>query len=61
MSGLTAKVLERYYGSDESKVPAINYLGVKPASVPSLPGAHVLRTGDKVKLTPPVSLPSAED
>ena len=60
VSSLTAKVLERYYGGDESKIPAIDYLGVKPAPVPSLPSAHVLRTGDEVKLTPPVSLPSAE-
>ena len=60
VSGLTAKILERYYGGDESKIPAIDYLGVKPAPVPSLPSAHVLRTGDEVKLTPPVSLPSAE-
>ena len=58
VSGLTVKVLERYYG--ESKIPAIDYLGVKPTPVPSLPGAHVLRTGDEVKLTPPVSLPSAQ-
>lgn len=35
VSGLTAKVLERYYGSDESKIPAIDYLGVKPAPVSS--------------------------
>ena len=64
MSGLTAKVLERYYGGDESKIPAIDYLGVKPAPapLPSLPGAQVLRMGDEVKLTPPVSssyLPSS--
>jgi fatty acid synthase subunit alpha, fungi type len=60
VSGLTAKVLERYYGGDKSKVPAIDYLGVKPAPVPSPPGAHVLRTGGEAKLTPPISLPSAE-
>ena len=54
-----AKVLERYYGGDESKIPAIDYLGVKPARVPSLPGAHVLRTGDEVKLALLVSFPSA--
>ena len=60
VSGLTAKVLERFYGGDESKIPAIDYLGVKPAPVPSLPGAHVLRTSNEVKLTPPVSLPAAE-
>jgi hypothetical protein len=60
VSGLTAKVLERHYGGEESKITAIDYLGVKPAPVPSLPGAHVLRTGDEVKLTLPVSFPSAE-
>jgi fatty acid synthase subunit alpha len=60
VSGLTAKVLERFYGGDESKIPAIDYLGVKPVTVPSLPGVHVLRTGNEVKLTPPASLPAAE-
>ena len=43
VSGLTAKILERFYGGDESNIPAIDYLGVKPPPVPSLPGAHVLR------------------
>jgi len=28
VSGLTAKVLERFYGDDESKIHAIDYLGV---------------------------------
>ena len=56
VSDLMAKVPERYYGGDESKIPAIDYLGVKPAPVPLLPGAHVLRTGNEVKLTPPASL-----
>ena len=60
VSGLTAKVLERYYGGDESKIPAIDYLGMKPATLPSLPDAHVIRTGNEVKLTPPLSLPAAE-
>jgi len=60
VSDLMAKVPERYYGGDESKIPAIDYLGVKPAPVPLLPGAHVLRTGNEVKLTPPVSLPAAD-
>jgi fatty acid synthase subunit alpha, fungi type len=44
VSGLTAKVLERYYGGDESKIPAIDYLSVKPTPVPSLPDVRVLRT-----------------
>ena len=60
VSGLKAKVLERYYGGDESKIPAIDYLGMKPATLPSLPDAHALRTGNEVTLTPPVSLPAAE-
>ncbi len=60
VSGLMVKVLERFYGGDESKIPAIDYLGVKPAPVPSLPGAHVLRTGNEVKLTLPASLFAAE-
>jgi fatty acid synthase subunit alpha, fungi type len=58
--GLTAKVSEHYYRGDECKIPTIDYLGVKPAPVPSLPGAHVLGTGDEVRLTPPVPLPSAK-
>jgi hypothetical protein len=59
--GLTVNVLECYYRGNESKIPlAIDYLGVKPAPVPSLPGAHVLRNSDEVKLTPQASLPSAE-
>jgi hypothetical protein len=46
----------------KSKIPGVDYLGVKPAAVPSLPGAqwHVLRTGNEVKLTLPASLPAAE-
>jgi len=60
VSGLTTKVLKHSYGGDESKIRAIDYLGVKPAPVPSLPGAHVLRTGNEVKLTPLSSLPTAE-
>ena len=51
VSGLTTKVLECYYGDKESKIPAIDYLGVKPAPVPSLAGAHVLWTVNEVKLT----------
>ncbi len=60
VSGLTAKVLERYYGGDESKIPEIDYLGVKPAPVPPLHGTHVLRTSNEVRLTPPSLLPAAE-
>jgi hypothetical protein len=44
-AGLMAKVLERYCGGDESKIPAIDYLGVKPVPVPLPPGVHVLRSG----------------
>src|SRR6267154_6917089 len=58
VSGLMVKVLECFYGGDESKTPTIDYLGVMPA-VPSLHGAHVLLTGNEVKLTPPASLPAA--
>jgi fatty acid synthase subunit alpha, fungi type len=60
MSGLTVKVLERFYDGDESKISVIDYLGVKPAPIPSLPGAHVLQTGNEVKLTLPASLSAAE-
>jgi hypothetical protein len=60
VSDLMAKVSERYYGGDESKILAIDYLGVMPAPASSLLGAHVLWTGDEVKPTPPVSLPSSE-
>jgi hypothetical protein len=47
-------------GATRARSPAIDYLGVKPAPVPSLPGAHVLRTGNEVKLTPLALLPAAE-
>jgi fatty acid synthase subunit alpha len=60
VSDLTTKILERFYGGDESKIPAIDYLGLKPAPAPSLPGAYVLRTCHEVKLTPPALLPAAE-
>ncbi len=40
-----ANVLERYFGGDESKIPVINYLGVRPVPVPLLPDAHILRSG----------------
>jgi hypothetical protein len=60
VSGLMVKVLVHFHGGDVSKFPAIDYLGVKPPSVPSRPGAHVLRTGNEVKLTLPASLPAAE-
>jgi len=36
-------VLERYYGGDESKIPVVDYLGVRPAPAPPLPGVQVLR------------------
>ena len=42
MSGLMVKVLEHFYGGDESKISAIDYLGMKPAPVPSLPGGDNL-------------------
>jgi fatty acid synthase subunit alpha len=61
VSDLTAKVLERFYGGDKRKIPVIDYLGMKPAPSPSLPGAHVLRTSNKVKLTPPASLPATTE
>ena len=64
LPGLTEKILKRFYGGDESKIPATDYLDVKPAPVPSLPGAHALRTGkcggNEVKLTRPVLLSAAE-
>jgi fatty acid synthase subunit alpha len=60
VSSLTAKVLERYYGGDESKIPVVDYLGVRHAHVPPLPGVHVLRAGDEIKLTLSASLPAAE-
>ncbi len=45
VSGPMAIVSEHYYGRDKSKIPAIDYLGMKPVPVPLLPGAHVLWTG----------------
>ena len=35
VSSLTVKVPERYYGGDESKIPEIDYLGMKFIPVPS--------------------------
>jgi fatty acid synthase subunit alpha, fungi type len=61
VSGLVAKVLDRFYGGDESKVPVFDYLGVKPFLVPSIPGVGVLQTGDEVKLTVPAAIPATED
>jgi len=42
MSNLTAKILERFYGGNKSKIPTTDYFGVKPASIPSPRSAHVL-------------------
>jgi hypothetical protein len=51
VSGLAAKVLERYYGGDESKIPVIDYLGVRPSPVSPLRSVNILESGAKVELT----------
>jgi len=51
VSGLAAKVLERYYGGDESKIPVIDYLGVRPSPVSPLPSVNILESGAEVELT----------
>ena len=39
---LARRILERYYGGDESKIPLIDYIGSTPAAIPSsLPGVTV--------------------
>lgn len=61
VSGLVAKVLERYYGGDESKIPVIDYLGAKPASISPLSGVDVTRGDDEVKLCVSAAVPPTED
>jgi acyl dehydratase len=60
ISGLAAKVLERYYGGDESKIPVVDYLGVKPTPVTPVPGANILQSGDEIKISIPAALPTTE-
>ena len=61
VSGLVAKVLERYYGGDESKIPIIDYLGAKPTSISPLSGVDVTRGDDEVKLCVSAAVPPTED
>jgi fatty acid synthase subunit alpha, fungi type len=61
VSGLVAKVLERFYDGDESKIPVLDYLGVKPSLVSPISGAVVSQTGDEVKLSVPATVPATED
>ncbi|KAI9439787.1 fatty acid synthase [Lactarius indigo] len=60
VSGLVGKVLERYYGGDESKIPVVDYLGMKPTSVSPLSGVDVIRS-DEVKLDVSATVPPTED
>ncbi|KAI0264369.1 fatty acid synthase [Gloeopeniophorella convolvens] len=60
VSGLAAKVLERYYGGDESKVPTADYLGAKTATVAALAGVEAVQRGEEVTLTVPAVAPAAE-
>ncbi len=60
VSGLVGKVLERYYGGDESKIPVVDYLGMKPTSISPLSGVDVIRS-DEVKLDVSAAVPPTED
>jgi fatty acid synthase subunit alpha len=60
VSGLAAKVLERYYGGDEGEIPVIDYLGVKPAPVSSLPNVNISERGTEVEFTLSGTMPTTE-
>jgi len=53
-------VFERFYGGDESKIPVVDYLGVKPASASPLSGVNIVQSSNQVTLTPPNVLPTPE-
>ena len=61
VSGLVAKVLDRFYGGDEGKIPVLDYLGLKCSLVAPISGVDMLRTGDEVRLTVPAAVPATED
>ena len=60
VSGLAAKVLECYYGRDESKIPVIDYLGVRPSPVSPLPSVNILESGAKVEFTLSDAVPATD-
>lgn len=60
VSGLAAKVLERYYGGEEGEIPVIDYLGVKPALVSSLPNVNISERGTEVEFTLSGAMPTTE-
>ncbi|KAI0311286.1 acyl transferase domain-containing protein, partial [Amylostereum chailletii] len=59
-SALVARLLERSYSGDESKVPVVDYLGAVPAASPAIPGLKAVQSGDEIHLTLS-SLPKTED
>jgi len=60
VSGLAARVLERYYDGDESKIPVVDYLGVKPAPISPLPDVNVLQSRTEAELTLSGAIPTTE-
>ncbi len=60
VSGLAARVLERYYGGDESKIPVVDYLGVKPSPISPLPDVNVLQSRTEAELTLSGAIPTTE-
>lgn len=61
-SDLVKKILDRYYGGDESKVPVIDYLGAPPVSVPSsLPGVKIASASDTITLSVGTTVPSTDE
>ena len=60
VSGLVAKVLERYYSGDESEIPVIDYLGVRPSPVSPLPSVNILESGAEVEFTLSDAVPATD-
>ena len=61
VSGLVSKALERYYDGDESKIPIIDHLGMKPTSISPLSGVDVIQSDDEVNLVVSAAVPPTED
>ncbi len=61
VSGLIAKVLERYYDGDESKIPVVDYLGMKTTSTSPPSAVDAIRSDDEVTLRVSADVPPTED
>jgi fatty acid synthase subunit alpha len=61
ISGLVSKALERYYDGDESKIPVIDYLAMKPTSISPLSGVDIIQSDDEVNLAVSAAVPLTED